>query len=476
MASPARKFRDKVQQDHPGSVVIERGKNFIKQLTPNGLNILDTSLGPIHYGAGLDQEIDTEWIDSVAPWDKEMTKADFNLFALTDFSSGQVVKYVHPESGQEITFEPQQLQFTNDLDQIQPVGDVQAVTAFVDDDELQWSGAFGSGLDFVWEAQTARLSKRLTVQNLSAIGTPEQYIVDGGNPMLRLQFIFQLSTGVDIYIDDELWDKNSTQDTDKIVEFRDSSTGDPLWWFGYAQAEDQETKGIVCTQRYKKIANNLFVEIRVPWSWLENAVYPVTVDPTIDPQVGASEDDCFVYPSTITYVHTSFYIGNDGAYNNAGFRIALSVPQNSSIISSYLTFTANSELTADTVRIELSYQDANSPGNFSGDDETSFNARTRSPTTVTWDFTDDWTSESEYESPSLNTMLEALFIESYWDSGDYAVIFLDDDSSDAYRKGYSYDGSTTKCAVLHIEYASDLSIDIGLDEAAYQGTGVRILP
>jgi len=140
MASPAREFRDKAQADHPGSVVVERGRRHIKHQAPDGTYILDTTIGPIHFGLQFDQEIDTAWVDSTAPWDKEMVLAEYNAYALTTFSNGQVVKYVHPNSGEEIAFQPQQLQFTNDLDQIQSIGDPQAVTALVDDDELIWSG------------------------------------------------------------------------------------------------------------------------------------------------------------------------------------------------------------------------------------------------------------------------------------------------------------------------------------------------
>ena len=337
MASPARDFRNKVQDDHPGSTIIERGRRYIKHLTPDGTYILDTSLGPVHYGSQFDQEIDTAWVDSIAPWDKQMIQAGYNAYALTEFSNGQVVKYVHPTSGEQITFQPQQLQFTNDIDQIQSIGDPQSISATIDDDRLQWAGAYGTDLDFTWETQTSRLAKKLTIGNLASLGTPAQYIIDGGNPVLRLQFIFQVSSNIDLYINDELWDKTKTKETDSVVEFRNKTTGQPLWWFGYAHVTDQGANGIIAGQRFTKRANSLFVEVRVPWSWLETASYPVIVDPTVEPQIGASGDDAMSYPGNLNYTSENCYFGNDGGYNNQGYRFTVAVPKDAAVSTSYLT-------------------------------------------------------------------------------------------------------------------------------------------
>ncbi|KKL74917.1 hypothetical protein LCGC14_2060060, partial [marine sediment metagenome] len=98
MANPAAEARAKVQAAHPETVVVERGRNSIKHRladAPDGRQrfALDCSIGPLHYGPNNDQEIDTELVPSVAPWDWEMTKAGFEVRAISDLSAGQVIEY-----------------------------------------------------------------------------------------------------------------------------------------------------------------------------------------------------------------------------------------------------------------------------------------------------------------------------------------------------------------------------------------------
>ena len=167
--------------------------------------MLDIGLGPMHFGPSEDQEINTAWQPGVAPWNFQMLQAGYNAFALANFSSGQIVKYVHPGTGESIAFQPQHLQYTNDLDQIQAIANPQSVSAVVqNEDVLFWQGAFGPGMDIRWQTQTARLDKRLIVDQASRWPTPTAQIIAGGNPVARLQFIFQVSNGIDIFVNDVL--------------------------------------------------------------------------------------------------------------------------------------------------------------------------------------------------------------------------------------------------------------------------------
>src|SRR3972149_8874251 len=169
MAHPAREARDRAQLAWPGAAVVKRRRNSIKHQHPieSNKSMLDIGIGPMHFGSSEDQEINTAWQPGIAPWDFQMIQAGFNALALSNFSSGQIVKYVHPESGESIAFQPQQLQYTNDLDQIQAIANPQSVNAVVQDDVLFWQGAFGTGFDIRWQAQTARLDKRLVVDQVS---------------------------------------------------------------------------------------------------------------------------------------------------------------------------------------------------------------------------------------------------------------------------------------------------------------------
>ncbi|HDZ54326.1 MAG TPA: hypothetical protein ENH66_01335, partial [Candidatus Nealsonbacteria bacterium] len=155
-ANPAAEIQTKVRADHPEAVVVERNRNSIKHRiadAPDGRQrfTLDVSIGPLHYGPDNDQEIDTAFVPSTVPWDWEMTKADFEVRALSQLNAGRVVEY---RKGTEwVRFQPMALQYSNDLGRIQQIAMPQAVDAVLNDDTLTWTDGYGPGLDFSWQVQ-----------------------------------------------------------------------------------------------------------------------------------------------------------------------------------------------------------------------------------------------------------------------------------------------------------------------------------
>ena len=464
MANPAKEARDKAQITWPGATVSERGRGWIKHQHPTDANrhMLDSHIGPIHYGAGDEIEIDTAWEPGVytgdEPWLFKMVKAGFNVYmgsGTTDFDSGQIVRYVHPASGEDVTFEAQQIQWTNDLDQIEAIADPQQIGhTSIDDDTINWIGAYGAGLDFRWQAQTARLAKYLTIQSLAAIGAPPQFIIDGGNPVLRMPFIFQKSSGIDIYIDGVLWNEksNNPKTTSGNVEFR--LNGESLWWFKQATAQDSsdDTELPIIQQRFRAQAQNLLVEVLVPWSWLESAVYPVEIDPTIDDQVGTGADDGRI-SGTSTYDATSgaAYVGRGPGITDAKswFRFTgISGLSGATIGTSY--FEPNFNSTNGTATKSNVYaEDAAAPGyptTFSD-----YNSKTTTTAFITWD--DDTAGSGFRQSSSTNTIIQEL-ADSY-DPSVIQILWKDDGSANNnWYNIRTYDGDSSFGAKLHIEYTA----------------------
>lgn len=177
--------------------------------------------------------------------------------------------------------------------------------------------------------------------------------------------------------------------------------------------------------------------------------------PTITDRVAASDDDCGSYPTgQFSTILTSQYLGNDGDWNHSGLRFTLNVPNGATITSATLTFTALLNLSADTVRVKIHYEDANDPADFSGDNYTTFEARVRSAIAYDWDFTTNWSVGETYETPNIATVIQALVNEAYWATSEHVVILIDDDSStaNAYRRAMSYDEDPTKAALLTVIY------------------------
>lgn len=469
MANPAKDARDKMQAVWPGASVSARGRRSITHQHPTEQRrfALDTSIGPLHYGVGEDQEIDTAWEAGEIqdqPWLWKMVKNNFHIFlgpGTTEFDAGQIIKYVHVDSGEDVTFEVQQLQWTNDLDQIEAIADPQQVShTSIVDDTVFWDGAFGPGLDFRWQVQTARLAKYLMIQNAGAIGTPPQFIIDGGNPVLRLQFIFQKSAGIDIYIDDVLWDEksNNPQTTEGNVEFRLELTGEPLWWFKMPSAEDgsgNESPQLI--QRFRKTGANLFIEIRVPWTWLQAASYPIVIDPTIDESITNGNYDAHEATRDADYSGTTTLVAvvshTSEGFNFVGGIVFDGVAINSgdTVTSAYVEGYVYSE-TWDDANYDIFGEDEDDPNDF----PTESDVVNRTPTSASVAVIEDEVGIGYHGNAyDITSIINEIKARGGWSSGNNIGFLLwgntDVIKSTRYR---SYEGDSSNPFKLHIVYTA----------------------
>jgi len=239
---------------------------------------------PMHFQSGGEwQEIDNRWQPGVAPWNYQMTACGYQVFALSRFDAGRIVRL--EKAGHYVTYQPMALNWSNDLDQIQQIAmpmQVQgAVTATGADSlcqggELRWSGAYGAGLDFTYTPSTHFFQKILSIESLAKIGTPQPYIVSGGSPVLQLNFVF--ASDLDLWIDGAKWDASTRRDTASIVEFRDAA-GVRHWWWTVPYATDAKGEHVNGMLRVKKQGASFYVSVLVPHAWLAGAEYPVRVDP-----------------------------------------------------------------------------------------------------------------------------------------------------------------------------------------------------
>ena len=457
MASPVAEARAKVKAAHPEAVVVGRGRNSIKHRladSPDGRQrfALDVAIGPLHYGPDNDQEIDTALVPSTAPWDWEMTKAGFEVRALSDLSAGQVIEY---RSGSEwVRFQPHALQYSNDLNQIQQISMPQAVDAAVDDDTLTWADGYGPGRSLSWQAQTARLAKLLTIDSLADLPAVDQFILDGGNPVLELNLIFAFSAGVTPYINGQLWGKGQNagdRDTQGLVEFRNDA-GDVLWWFNLPRSWDAEGNEQLGTFRFKKQGNSLYVSHRVPLGFVQGAAYPLMVDVTIDEQVGAGADDgeykgdCTYFGDTSNVAHIGVFASlvYQAWYRFTGISGLSGATIDVSYIELYGRFSSGSPLTKIYADDQIAPAAPSSCANANG--------RTRTTAGIDWDGL--LTSFAFNQSPSINSVVQELA-----DDYDPTVVQIlhDDDgsaSTDNYQHAHTYEMSSAEAPKLHIEFTA----------------------
>lgn len=465
--NPARDARLHILENFPGATIHERGRKYIKLRHPTESfrYMMWCHTGPIHI-EGTGTEIDTAWIANdnlnYSQYELKMELADYNAYlgqdANLNFDAANIIKYVHPDSGEELDIFPfPNLVYTNDLNQIQQIGSVQQVEGIVIDDKVVWSGSYGGGFDFVWQTQTARLFKALHISQRSTLPDPMQTIIDGGNPVLKLELQFQKSSGVEVWVNDEVWDEKSTnpQITTDNVEFRLISTNEVLWHFRFPLAWSVGTDTIKPdtikpVMRLEKRANDLFVKILTPWSWLDAANYPVVIDATINPQVGASADDSRENAAGDCDISATNYLINSPDPEHAAARWAVAVPKDSTINTSYTSWytdIADRPLEYD-VKIE------------SADTAAAYQNNTNDISGRSYESVIDWsgettTAEAFHDTPSLNTPVSAVISRAGWVSGNYlACAFTESPGESAGMDVIFYDNDSAEAPKLFIDYTS----------------------
>ena len=461
MANPAAEARAKVKAAHPEAVVVERRRNSIKHRLadhPDGRQrfALDVSIGPMHYGPASDQEIDTALVPSTAPWDWEMTKAGFEVRALSNLSAGQVIEY---RNGSEwVRFQPMALQYSNDLNQIQPIAMPQSVAAAVDDDTLTWTDGYGPGRSLSWQAQTARLAKLLTIGSLADLPAADQFILDGGTPVLELNLIFAHSAGVTPYVNGQPWSKGGQaqdRDTQGLVEFRNDA-GDVLWWFNLPRSWDADGNQQLGTFRFKKQGNSLYVSHRVPLSFVQGAVYPLYVDVVIDEQVGAGADDAHEKANDTSFFATGILNYRDSDALNSVRRFCgdrfqtVAVPKDDTIdvanLQVKVAFT-----TTDDPNLDIYAEDVDDAVDFT----TNADVVNRIRTTASAAWVATGIGIGFRTSPDFASVVQEVINRASWASGnDMMIITVGKSDLDLAFRTRTFENASADAAKLHIEYTA----------------------
>jgi len=470
VANPALLARVAAQIWWPGAVVVERGRGHIKHRHPTDPNrfMFDAQVGGRwHYGPALDQEVDTDWVagGAPAPFNYRMEKAGFNAYLQSRLDAAFVGRYTDPATGEYVELDPQNLQWTNDLSQIQFISVPDAIDAVVSGDKATWPNGYGTGRHFSWEAQTARLEKLLTIDSLASLPTANATIRSGGNPSLELQLTFRRSSGVGIWVNGTRWDTGSHADraTSGLVEFRLITTGQVLWWFNLPRSWDSAGQQVLGAFWFKRSGQSLNVFHRVPLAWIEDAarVWPLMVDTTVDEQVGAGADDCYIWSTTgFDKTDTATYFGRwNSTYNkqeNASRFTTVAISNGAAITSNtYLSFYSSGNF-SNTVPVLIYGEDADNPGAIA--DRTDYDSRALTTASVAWT-PGNFSADTWYNTPGIATCIQEIvdrvgFAENNamgFFCGDRAGSIVSDSSNRGVR---TYDHNTTLAPKLHVEFTA----------------------
>ena len=193
-------------------------------------------------------------------------------------------------------------------------------------------------------------------------------------------------------------------------------------------------------------------------------VYPLTVDPTINVQVGAGANDVGVSAITTmgtggTFSATENRIGktSTGASTLAAISTligGISITAGATITVAYLTYTAANTQSGTVVRTTLWADNAATPS--APTDTTTFWGITKTTHSVAWDSISAWTSNLEYQTPSLVNLVQELVTDNgAYSSGSMQFVHWNNASDNsAYRRRVDYTTSSTTATKLHIEYTA----------------------
>jgi len=185
--------------------------------------------------------------------------------------------------------------------------------------------------------------------------------------------------------------------------------------------------------------------------------YPVVIDPPLDLQVGATEDDGQIYNVTTPGTDGTRDLGapifgnisnTDMRYNWTRFT---GVTCSGTVDVMYLTYTSTGNYSTTTVNSILYGNDTATP--LAPTTVAKYWALVKTGISVNWDGVGSWTTGTEYNTPSLIGIGQEL-VDSYsYVNGEMQFMHWNDASSaGAFRRPQDYiDGDHTHGAKLHIE-------------------------
>lgn len=412
MPNLAAPFKSAVLAQFPNATIVERGRNFIKHQVAANRYVLDSTLSSIHYFEGEAwQESNTDWAD---PDDVNFTDMCKTIGPFV-YSDGSGKRRIYPRRG--------------------------VLTEFVEFARPQfWTGTAWQNLvvgtrtrtgdTLLWDRAHFSVSLKLGGSQCKV-----EVVLKDAQAANRVRWPVTL-TGLSL----SGWTLVSTNDAATVLEMHQP-------WMVDANGAN----GVVSAS---------FVNGAVEFNAdLTGLTFPITIDPTVDVQPGASANDGYVIENTDTGGYTDVRVlcqaaGTSNSRQHGLIRFPnIAVPQGA-------TINAGTKFGA--------YFDVNFWPNIAGDvyceaADNSVNlitngaifARSRTTATVSWTGTVT-TTGIYYYPPDINAAVSEVVARVGWASGNaLSVIVLGKNQGTSATFFFqAYDQSTTNCSTLHIDYTA----------------------
>ena len=257
---------------------------------------------------------------------------------------------------------------------------------------------------------------------------------------------------MEIYVNNNLWNKSSKVQTFDTVEFR--KNGETLWGFMPLMYWDSVNSLGQSIATLEKVGNKLYISVRVPLSWLQTAVFPVYIDTDVDSQVDAGSNDARRYMgsagfsgttnySTLGYRDNSSYYASQMFARWTGITISGTITSSNMSLYPYSTAVGSPQLKVYGVK-EDNPDAPTSTATFDADPLT----------TAGTDWDGAFNNAAWNNSPSLNAIFQEL-VDNFTIDNEAVMVQVKDDlgSGNNYNvvRHYEYTGNLHG-AKLHIEY------------------------
>jgi len=162
----------------------------------------------------------------------------------------------------------------------------------------------------------------------------------------------------------------------------------------------------------------------------------------------------------MTTVNFIFGSTSTERYSSGALFRGINIPKNALIESAILRGMANSTLGGNICNARIYGEDNSSPATYSN--QSNYLARTKTTAYTDWDDIPDWTSGTWYDSPNIKAPIQEIIDREDWVKGNNLAIIEENNNSsgDAIRYWYSYDGSSSNCLRLSIDYAASQTIEV----------------
>lgn len=416
-------IRNAVQVAHPGAVVVERGRRFIRHQYAPGKFVLDVSAGDLHYNdAELWQEINTDWTNTAETgYTDQVIAAPF-----LSYSNANSARKIVPR--REVPGE-----------------------YFVLGRPQYWTGSQWRNLNLPAQIRNGH---SLTWDNASLALS----IVHTGT-----QHKFDLILKNNSYATNIRWQVTLTGLTWNNWTLTSNSDGATVCGFRVPTMTDAAGVTRVVAASY----SGGYITFTPDYAGL---TYPIDIDPTIDVLVTAGGNDVY-WDQGGSFFGTGITINSAYWEFKYALRFAVSGLSGSTIDNSYLTVNTSYSQAGDSNFQHIYAEDAESPTAITT--AADGNGRTKTTASRNWEIPGGSAGAISTGANSLDAVIQEL-IDSAYDPTYIQLIseWYDPGAGSNEYRFVSYESSADNCAELHIEYTSGSSpVSITMASATITSSG-----